>query len=140
MDHYLDTTRMGPMWLARPDVADLVSAHIQRGVEECLYELCAWVAMANHVHLLIRPVIKPGEALRRIKGRSAREANLALSRTGEPFWQAESYDHWARNAEETARIVRYIENNPVTAGLAMRAEDYRWSSAFRTGAEAPVAG
>ena len=143
MDRYLDTARTGPMWLRRPDVADLVSSHILRGAEECLYELYAWVVMANHAHLLVHPLIKPSEALRRIKGRSAREANLSLCRTGEPFWQAESYDHWVRNAEETTRITRYIENNPVTAGLTIRAEDYPWSSArsrFRAGAEAPVAG
>ena len=143
MDRYLDTARAGPLWLGRPDIADLVSAHIRRGAEERLYELYAWVVMANHVHLLVRPLIKPSEALRRIKGRSAREANLMLCRTGEPFWQAESYDRWIRNEEEMRRITRYIEDNPVTAGLTTQAEDYRWSSAslrFRTGAEAPVAG
>ena len=130
MDRYLDTTRSGPMWLGRPGVAELVEAHILRGAEERLYELHAWVVMANHVHLLVRPLIKSSEALRRIKGRSAREPNLTLSRTGEPFWQAESYDHWVRSAEEGARITRYIENNPLAAGLVSRAEDYRWSSAW----------
>jgi type I restriction enzyme R subunit/putative DNA methylase len=143
MDRYLDTARAGPTWLRRRDVADLVSAHIRRGAEEGLYELNAWVVMSNHVHLLVRPLIKSSEALRRIKGRSARAANLLLDRTGEPFWQAESYDHWIRTAEETTRITRYIENNPVSAGFATRAEDYRWSSAsmgFCAGAQAPVAG
>ena len=142
MDRYLDTVRVGPTWLRLPEVADLVAAHIQRGAKERLYELHAWVVMANHVHLLIRPLIKSSEALRRIKGRSAREANLTLCRTGEPFWQAESYDHWVRNAKEGTRITRYIENNPLTAGLVTRAEDYLWSSAglrFGAGAEAPVA-
>jgi hypothetical protein len=28
-----------------------------------------------------------------VKGFSAREANKALNRTREPFWQTESYDH-----------------------------------------------
>ncbi len=130
MDRYLDTARAGPTWLRRPDIADLVIARIRRGAEKRLYELFAWVVMANHVHLLVRPVIKPSEATRRIKGRSAREANLALCRTGQPFWQAESYDHWIRNDEEMTRTTRYIENNPVTAGLTARAEDYRWSSAW----------
>lgn len=86
--------------------------------------------MANHVHLLVRPFIKSSEAMRRIKGRSAREANLALCRTGQSFWQAESYDRWIRNDEEMTRTTRYIENNPVTAGLTTQAKDYRWSSAW----------
>jgi len=119
------------MWLRQPEVANLVAANLRRGAEEHFYDLHAWVVMANHVHLLVRPLIKPSELLRRIKGRSARQVNLALGRTGEPFWQSESYDHWVRHAEEMTRITRYIENNPVTAGLAARAEDYRWSSAWR---------
>jgi REP element-mobilizing transposase RayT len=86
--------------------------------------------MANHVHLLVRPLIKSSQALRRVKGRSAREANLMLCRTGGPFWQAEPYDHWIRNDQKMSKITRYIENNPVTAGLTTQAEDYRWSSAW----------
>lgn len=143
MDRYLDTTRAGPMWLKQPRIADVVSANICRGADQRLYELYAWVVMANHAHLLVRPFIEPAEAVRRIKGRSAREANSLLCRTGEPFWQSESYDRWVRDAKEMAEISRYIENNPLKAGLAARAEDYRWSSAWmgaNSGAEAPVAG
>jgi len=29
-----------------------------------------------------------------LKGYTSRDANRLLRRTGEPFWQAESYDHW----------------------------------------------
>ena len=52
-----------------------------------------------------------------------------LGRTGEPFWQAESYEHWVRDEHEYGRIVAHIESNPVKAGLVEHAEDYRWSSA-----------
>jgi putative transposase len=64
-----------------------------------------------------------------LKGVTAREANRFLGRTGESFWQRESYDHWVRDSGELERIVAYIEDNPVKAGLVVRAEDYRWSSA-----------
>jgi hypothetical protein len=47
----------------------------------------------------------------------------------EPIWQRESYDHWVRDRAELERIKRYIENNPVKAGLVARASDYAWSSA-----------
>ena len=52
-----------------------------------------------------------------------------LGRTGKPFWQAGSYDHWVRDEHEYGRIVAYIESNPVKAGLVEHPEDYRWSSA-----------
>jgi hypothetical protein len=54
-----------------------------------------------------------------------------LGRTGQPFWQAESYDHSVRDDRESNRIKGYIENNPVKAGLVASAEDYPWSSAAR---------
>ena len=127
MDRYLDTTRIGPMWLRQPEVAEVVAAEI-RGATE--HELGAWVVMSNHVHMLSRPLIEAGQLMRRIKGRTARQANLLLERTGQPFWQADTYDHRVRNPEEFAKIVRYIENNPVVAGFATSPEKYRWSSAW----------
>jgi REP element-mobilizing transposase RayT len=94
--------------------------------------------MPNHVHVLL-PLVDPSKLLHSVKGFSAREANKLLGRSGEPFWQRESYDHWVRSEMESERIRRYIEENPVRAGLVARAEDYPWSSAY-AGANAGIAG
>jgi hypothetical protein len=51
-----------------------------------------------------------------------------LALTGKPFWQEESYDHMVRHGE-FGKIRRYIEGNPVRAGLVKDACEYRWSSA-----------
>ena len=45
-----------------------------------------------------------------MKNTSAREANLILGRTGQAFWQDESYDRWVRDAKEFDSITRYIES------------------------------
>ena len=90
--------------------------------------------MPNHVHLLVLPEVSPRQFMQTLKGFTAREANKVLGRTGEPFWQREYYDHWVRDAKEHAKIISYIENNPVQAGLVQSPEDYRWSSAWQ-GAE-----
>ena len=79
--------------------------------------------MANHVHLLVWPRVSPSRFLQTLKGYTAREANRMLGRTGQPFWQAESYDHSVRDDRESDRIKAYIENNPVKAGLVANAED-----------------
>jgi REP element-mobilizing transposase RayT len=96
--------------------------------EKQFYELQAWAVMPNHVHLLILPRVALPQITHWLKGRTAREANLLLERSGEPFWQDESYDHWVRNEKEFSRIVAYIEENPVSAGLVATPEDWRWSS------------
>jgi REP element-mobilizing transposase RayT len=85
--------------------------------------------MPNHVHLLITPLTSVPKLLGSLKAATARRANLLLARSGKPFWQDESYDRVVRTQEEFRRIARYIENNPVRAGLVRTAEQYEWSSA-----------
>jgi len=131
MDRYLDTTRIGPMFLRRSEVASLVVAALQRGVVMGIYDLRAFVVMGNHVHVLFRPLGETSRALQWIKGTTAREANQLLARTGKPFWQRESYDHRVRDKRQMERIIAYIEDNPVKAGMAAVASDFPWSSAWR---------
>ena len=51
-DRALDRDTSGPLWLKDPRIADVVAHAIVIGESERqFYELCAWVAMPNHVHL-----------------------------------------------------------------------------------------
>ncbi|MGA3077821.1 MAG: transposase [Bryobacteraceae bacterium] len=131
MDRYLDTTRLGPMFLKLPKVADLILETLGRGCEKGLYDSRAFVAIGNRVHVLIRQRQQASKVLQWLKETTAREANLIFARAGQPFWQHKSYDHWARDGPAVERIVAYIENNPVRAGLAAEHPLYRWSSAWR---------
>jgi REP element-mobilizing transposase RayT len=122
-------TRSGPMYLRQPAIARLVVESIHKGVQLGHYELYAYVVLGNHVHILIHPRIDVSRLLKSLKGATARGANRLLRRTGEPFWQKESYDHWVRDEAEFRRIRAYIENNPVKIGLVKIPEKYPWSSA-----------
>ena len=93
------------------------------------YELHAYVVMANHVHLLITPRIEVSRIMQSLKRFTARDGNRILGHTGQPFWQDESYDRLVRDKTEFQRIARYIEMNPVKAGLAANPCDFQWSSA-----------
>lgn len=90
----------------------------------------AYAAMPNHVHVLIDPFRPIRQITHWIKGSTARAANELLARSGKQFWQHESFDHWVRDDSEGQRIIRYIERNPVKAGLVQRIEDWPWSSAY----------
>jgi REP element-mobilizing transposase RayT len=117
------------MYLRQPAIAQIILDSIHKGIELGHFELGAYVVMANHVHLLVLPRIAPDRMMKSMKGPTARAANRALGRTGEPFWQKESYDHWVRNRQEFENIRAYIENNPVKAGLVRTPEEFPWSSA-----------
>jgi putative DNA methylase len=131
MDRLLDEARSGQRFLGLPPVAELVRASLHHGVELDHYELHSWVIMPNHVHLLLTPRVSVSKLLCSLKAVTSKRANLLLKRAGEPFWQDESYDRLIRGTDEFRRIQRYIENNPVTAGLAATPEEYLWSSAYR---------
>jgi len=129
-DRALHRDRSGPLWLKEPGIARVVVEAIIAGERERgFYELSAWVVMPNHVHLLILPKVAMAEITRWLKGSTARRANQLLGRTGLPFWQDESHDHWVRNTKEFIRIFSYIEENPVSAGLVGSVECWPWSSA-----------
>ena len=85
-------------------VQTLLAGQTERG----FYQLRAYVVMPNHIHLLLLPHVDLAVITRWLKGSTARRANQILSRTGQPFWQDESYDHWVRSESEMERVVRYI--------------------------------
>ena len=121
-DRALDRADIGPTWLKEEAIARLMvdALHHRDGKQ---YELIAFCIMLNHLHIVFTPLqAESGEpvALETImhsyKRYTAQQANKVLQREGE-FWQHESYDHVARNADELERIVAYVADNPVKAGL-----------------------
>jgi REP element-mobilizing transposase RayT len=130
IERYLDRGA-GACQLRRADLADLV-AGAMRHFHQSRYLLREWVVMPNHVHAVVWPLPNHllSDILKSWKQFTSRRAKKILAMGEEPFWQPESYDHWIRNDDEKARIARYIRNNPVTARLCARPEDWRWSSAW----------
>ena len=140
MDEALDRPTTGPLWLKDDRLAKIVTDAFFHH-DGVLYNLFAFVVMANHAHLLLRPKeVEPtfqsagsgskaaatfvpiSRITQSLKGYTSRECNHILGRTGHPFWQHESYDHWARDERELTRIWEYIEGNPVKAGLTAKPE------------------
>jgi hypothetical protein len=105
MDRKLDNARTGPMFLLQGELAGLVATSLRYGAEADNYELGPFVIMSNHVHALLLPKVGVSKVMKSLKGYTAREANRLLGRTGTPFWQKESYDHWVRDEEEWGRII-----------------------------------
>lgn len=125
---------MGPAWMKTPSASKMVVDALKFGESQRgLYRMLAFVVMSNHVHLLIETTKPIQKITRLVKSYTARYANRFLGRTGQAFWRDESFDHWVRNSAELARIVQYIEHNPVKAGLVQKPEDWPWSSAGRQG-------
>lgn len=90
-----------------------------------------FVVMPNHVHLLITV---PGEmtiekAMQRIKGGFSFRARKELGFHGE-IWQRGFSEVGVHNSESLQTHRRYIELNPVRAGLANSSEEYPYCSVY----------
>lgn len=85
--------------------------------------------MTNHVHLIAVPETEGslGDALRAAHARYAQMLNTREDWVGH-LWQGRYFSCPLDEAHYWAAL-RYIEQNPVRAGLVKRAEAYRWSSA-----------
>ena len=95
------------------------------------YDMRAWVIMPNHVHLLFQVLDIPmSKLVGGWKSYTTREANKLLGRKGK-FWQDGYWDTYMRDDEHELRSRRYIEKNPVKAGLTHAARDWPWSTARR---------
>ena len=130
MDRLLDSVRAGPFHLRRPEVARMVVEALRYHEQDMAhYHLHNYVVMPNHVHVLITPQAPIPKVMQSLMRFTGREGNRILGVTGQPFWQDESYDRLVRNGKELERIARYIEMNPVEAGLAAAPEEFPWSSA-----------
>lgn len=148
----LDDAQSGPVWL-KDDLIAKVVADSMHYLDGKVYHLDAYCIMANHVHVVFAPLPKqPSDVARTsslhtndsnaqtkslcyntlssimqsLKGYTARRANKLLGRRG-AFWQHESYDHCVRNPNEWRRIITYVLNNPVKAGLVDAWKKWRWN-------------
>ncbi len=129
MEAYLDSGH-GHCFLQDPRIARLVEDSLLFHQEK-KDKLSAWVIMPNHIHFLATPLekIELREIAHSIKSYTAHEANKLLNRRGQ-FWQHEPFDRYIRHRRHFVSVIRYIEENPVKAGLCARAEDWTFSSAY----------
>lgn len=93
------------------------------------YFLQAWCIMPNHVHVLLATTKthELGGVVRSWKAYSAARINKLLGRRG-AVWARDYFDRYIRDEKHFETTKRYIEMNPVAAGLCDRPEDWRFGS------------
>ncbi len=91
--------------------------------------LHAYVLMPNHVHLLMTSTSARGisQVLQYVGSRYTAWANARRDRTG-TLWQSRFRSSPIDSERYCLACYRYIELNPVRAGLANQPAGYRWSS------------
>ena len=119
----------GSCVLANDTVAQIIIQSFEKLTTDG-HDLMRWVIMPNHLHMLIkiRSNISLASVIRFFKALTAKQANNLLGRSGR-FWFPEFFDRYIRDATHLSRVITYIDENPLRAGLVKRLEDWRFSSA-----------
>jgi REP element-mobilizing transposase RayT len=140
----------GSCILRKPGIADMVQGSLLI-FDSQRYRLLEWVVMPNHVHVLFQPmngwtVAKIVASWKKFTARKIcddlREgANREIGVPGSaPVWHREYWDRYIRDQRHFDQAIGYIQQNPVKAGLAVRAESWRWSSAYSGDANLTIGG
>ena len=95
----------------------------------------AYCLMTNHVHLLLTPQAADSCALmmKRLALCYTQHVNKSLERTG-TLWEGRFRSCLVTSERYALACYRYVELNPVSAGMVGHPRDYSWSS-YRTNAE-----
>ncbi len=102
---------------------------LRQAKKKCRCRVYAYVLMTNHVHLLVEPAGTGdlGEFMQSVGRRYVRYINETYQRSG-TLWEGRYKSAIVDRDEYLLRCSRYIELNPVRAGLVQHPADYRWSS------------
>ena len=115
-------------FLSKSDVAAYANSLLESS-KKYQVDIHAWVFMTNHVHLLASPR-KEGALSRMMQSIGcsyARYFNKKHERTG-TLWEGRYRSCIVQTEVYLLRCYRYIELNPVRAGMVSDPADYGWSS------------
>jgi len=102
---------------------------LRKALERYHVWLWSYALMPNHIHLVAVPERSDslGRAIQWAHGKYAEVFNVRYELVGH-LWQGR-FRSSVMDEHHLFNGVRYVERNPVRAGLVDRAEDYMWSSA-----------
>jgi putative transposase len=116
--------------LQKTDFAELFIDCLRQHHAKGRFDVHAFVVMPDHVHVLftLGDEVTLERSMTFIKGtfsfRMKRELGYLLE-----VWSEGYHDERIRSAEHCARVMEYIEQNPVLAGLSATAREFPFSSA-----------
>ena len=92
------------------------------------FKLMGYVLMDNHYHLLVQTGnVKLQKIMHQINNKYSKYFNAIYERCGHVF-QGRYKASVIRNELYLLKVLAYIHQNPVKAGMVKKVEDYKWSS------------
>jgi putative transposase len=105
-------------------IVAIVLREILRTSAECAFDVLAYCFMPDHLHLLVQSNSPDGRLIPFVK-LCRQRTTIAISRgDGALLWQRGYHERTLRSDERVEVVARYIEGNPVRAGLVRMAHEW----------------
>ena len=117
-------------WFIEAAVVGVMLTQVARAADSDGFDVLAYCAMPDHVHLLVEGRVATSDARRFIKLAKQLTEFAHRREWRRPLWQASGWDRVLRREENTWDVIRYILANPVRAALAAEPLDYPHSGSF----------
>ena len=92
---------------------------------ETNYRILACAIMPDHVHtVILRHAKEIEQVVGHLRSRGTKQLNAESLRTDATVWAQKGWDVYLDTAEDIARAIKYVNNNPIKAGLAPQTWDF----------------
>ncbi len=91
------------------------------------FEIYSYCLMSNHYHLLLKITkLNLSALMQKVNSRYSIYFNKKYNRVG-PLWQGRFKSWYVYDEHYLQTLVRYIEYNPIKAGISTKIGEYKWS-------------
>ena len=105
-------------WFSDPAAVATAIAELDRTAAGASFDVLAWCAMPDHLHLLVQGATADAALRPFIKLWRQRSAQAFSRVRRQRLWQIGYWERVVRSTEDLQQVADYIVANPVRAGLA----------------------
>lgn len=114
-----------------PKLAQLICDSVEFYCRKLSYQLFGYCLTPDQLHVLLSPARSETALHKWLMAFKNYTGRMYANAGGTPpLWQRSAHDHVCRADETPERVVAYIANNPVRAGLADCWQDWSWTRVF----------
>ncbi|QOP42659.1 hypothetical protein FJR45_01310 [Sulfurimonas sediminis] len=122
------------IYLSNKDYLEFLEI-VQSASDEYLFEIYSFCLMNNHYHLLLKTNDENlSMIMQKINSRYSIYFNNKYKRVG-PLWQGRFKSWFVYDEVYLQTLVKYIEFNPIKAGMTHRIGQYAWAMSSKTNVE-----
>ena len=110
-----------------PSLVELVLSYLRETATRERFAVLAYCFMPDHLHVVVVGLTASADLRRFMTLVKQRAGFVVAKRYGIKLWQEGYHDHVLRRDRSLARLVQYVLENPIRAGLAETVESYPFS-------------